>query len=559
MAGSKETPRQKMIGMMYLVLTCLLALNVSKDILKGFVTVNESLERTNASMKLSNEELLDAFRESLKEDKTAQGYYDNAMVSHQLTTEAITYLEQMKKKLIEITESVDKNVADTMRLRFVEKMDDYDTPTFQLIGSDESKPDNKPLSAKELRTKLTELHSKLTSMVDNMQKRKETELIKKEYLSLKTKIDIIKPVDPNEKENDLAITWELQNFYHLPLAAVITNLSKIESDIKNVETEMIGKFAAASSLKLIKINHFEAKVLAPTKYVRSGEMYNADIFLAGSSTNFNPNNMQVLIGAEYDSISKTLVKEGTPVSLMAGMGKYVVPTSGQGEQIVKGVIRVKNALDKFDYYPFEDKYIVAAPVSAVSADRMNVFYTGITNDVSITAAGVAPKDLIVKVNGNNALLTSVGNGKYSFSPVTTGTCEIAVYAKDQNGQLKLQGAPTKFRIKDLPTPFVKINDKYALGSLELRKLDLNVFNNLGADIPGFDLNVKYKVKSYSIAVIKDGIVADYPCPGSSLTAEAKGAIARTKPGSRIFVENIFAEGPDKKLRKLPDVFIKVKS
>ncbi|MGZ3931498.1 MAG: gliding motility protein GldM, partial [Bacteroidia bacterium] len=103
MAGSKETPRQKMVGMMYLVLTCLLALNVSKDILKGFVTVNESLEKTNRSMQQSNEELLKAFEAAAHDSKLAAQYYPKAVESRKLTQAAVGYIEDMKKKLIAIT------------------------------------------------------------------------------------------------------------------------------------------------------------------------------------------------------------------------------------------------------------------------------------------------------------------------------------------------------------------------------------------------------------------------------------------------------------------------
>ena len=132
MAGMKETPRQKMISMMYLVLTCLLALNVSKDILKGFVTVNESLEKTNKGMSLSNEQMLVAFEKAAKEKASAKSYYEKAVEGRKLTMATVTYIDLMKKKLIEITEKVDKNVADTMQLRFVDKMDDYDIMLFLL-------------------------------------------------------------------------------------------------------------------------------------------------------------------------------------------------------------------------------------------------------------------------------------------------------------------------------------------------------------------------------------------------------------------------------------------
>jgi len=150
--------------MMYLVLTCLLALNVSRDILKGFVTVNESLEKSNNSLKASNEQMLEVFKKAADETQSAKGYYVKAMESRKLTSDAIVYIEKMKKKLIEVTEKVDWNVADTMQLKFVDKMDDFDTPTYQLIGSDETNLTNGEFSARELRSKLENLQSHLQTI-----------------------------------------------------------------------------------------------------------------------------------------------------------------------------------------------------------------------------------------------------------------------------------------------------------------------------------------------------------------------------------------------------------
>ena len=291
MSGARETPRQKMIGMMYLVLTCLLALNVSKDILKGFVTVNESLEKTNKGINLNNEQMLVAFEKAAKEKTSAKGYYEKAIESRKLTLEATAYIEQLKKKLIEITEKVNPFEADTMHLRFVEKLEEYDIPTFQLIGSDESNPASNQFSAKELRGKLNDLHDKLLAIVENMHNGKNAKLPEGDYLSLKTKIGMLKPVDSNEMQDDLKMTWELQNFYNLPLAAVITNLSKIQSDVKNLETEILNQFAAAAGKLVLNIDHFAAKVVAPSKYIRSGESYFADIILSASSSDFNKENM----------------------------------------------------------------------------------------------------------------------------------------------------------------------------------------------------------------------------------------------------------------------------
>lgn len=561
MAGMKETPRQKMIGMMYLVLTCLLALNVSKDILKGFVTVNESLEKTNKGVQLSNEKMLAEFQKIAEKKASAKAYYDKAIESRKLTMDAVAYIDKLKKKLIEISEEVDKDVADTMRLRSMEKLEEFDKPTFQLIGSDETNPVSKEYSAKELRGNLNTLCDKLDGIVEEMNKHTETKLPPADYISLKEKIKLMRPVDSNETIDDLKMTWELQNFYNLPVAAVITNLSKIQSDIKNLETEMINQFAAASGKQIVNFDAFSAKVVAPSKYIRSGENYSADIILSASSSDFNSENMQILIGAKYDTAAKKLINEGTPLMLSGGAGKFDVKTSGQGDQTLAGVIKFTNGKGETEYYPFEDKYTVAAPSSAVSADYMNVFYAGLPNALTISAAGVAPTNLVAKVNGNSAPLIPAGNGKYTIKPTTvgTGSCQIVVYSREANGQLKAQGPPATFRIKAIPTPFVKINGKYALGTFEMKKNELAALSAISADIPGFDLNAKFKIKSYKVVTMPNGIVSEDKCEGFNFSPAAKASVSKIKTGGRVFLEDIIASGPNGEQIPLGNVTIKIKS
>ncbi len=555
----KETPRQKMIGMMYLVLTCLLALNVSKDILKGFVTVNESLEKTNKGVQLSNEKMLAEFEKAARERASSRAYYDKAIESRKLTMDAVAYIDKLKKKLIEVTEEVNSSQADTMRLRFIEKLEEYDKPTFQLIGSDENNPESKEYSAKELRGKLNGLCDKLNGIVEDMNKHSATKLPPADYISLKEKIKILRPIDSNEMVDDLKMTWELQNFYNLPIAAVITNLSKIQSDVKNMETEIINQFAAASGKQMINFNSFSAKVVAPSKYIRSGENYLADIILSASSSDFNSENMQILVGAKYDTLSKKLISEGSPLMLSGGAGKFDVKTAAQGEQTLSGVIKFKNGKGETEYYPFEDKYTVAAPSSAVSADYMNVFYAGLPNAISISAAGVAPTNLVAKINGNPASLIPAGNGKYTIKPTTTGTCQIVVYSREANGQLKAQGPPSTFRIKAIPTPFVKINGKYALGTYEMKKNELASLSAISADIPGFDLNAKFKIKSYKVVTLPNGIVSEDKCEGFNFSSAAKASVSKIKTGGRVFLEDIIAVGPNGEQIPLGNVTIKIKS
>ena len=91
--GGKESPRSKMIGLMYLVLTALLAMNVSKDILKAFVTVNDNLVRTNENFNNNTTRVLKAFDEAAKSNPSALPYLEKAKEVNKLTKEV--YLKSL--------------------------------------------------------------------------------------------------------------------------------------------------------------------------------------------------------------------------------------------------------------------------------------------------------------------------------------------------------------------------------------------------------------------------------------------------------------------------------
>lgn len=128
-----------------------------------------------------------------------------------------------------------------------------------MIGPDETNPKDGDMTAKDLRKRLNGLHDKLISMVDAMQKEKTTQFLPDDYKALKEKIGTLKVVDPTETEDGAKQTWEIFNFYHLPLAGVVTNLSQMQSDLKNVESEIVSQFSGASGKISIKFNQLSER------------------------------------------------------------------------------------------------------------------------------------------------------------------------------------------------------------------------------------------------------------------------------------------------------------
>jgi gliding motility-associated protein GldM len=552
MAGGKETPRQKMIGMMYLVLTALLAMNVSKDILKAFVTVNESLERSNSNFSESSVRLMQAFEAAQKEEPTAAPYYARAVEAHKLTQQLYEHMEKLKHVII--ADVYGDAGGDTLRLRYLEAKDDYDKPTHKLIGDDETKPVNGAFTAAELREKIEQTREKLLALVKGMQAQKNTDLMQADYEALIKKIDNLKPSANGETEDGVPVSWEVLNFYHLPTAGVITNISKMQSDLKNLETELISQFSSAVSKKLVKFNRLNAEVVSETNYVQSGEKYNADIFLAASSTDFRPDNIQVIINpASYDTVAGT-VEGGTPVPLVNGVGK-LSEAKGVGEQKYQGVIRFRHPSGEFKVYPFERKYTVAPPAVAVSPEKMNVFYIGVDNPVAVSAAGVAPANLVVTASGGGIALVPNGSGKYIVkATVETKEAKINVGARTPEG-VKQQGSCT-FRVKRIPDPIANVGGKE--GTAEIRKIDAVGIGAVLAKVKGFEFEANFKVVSYDFTAIVKGQPVIFTGVGPAMSDDMKKALGKVSTGSKIFIDNVKAQGPDGTIRNIPGVTLKVR-
>mgnify|MGYP001546905823 CR=1 FL=1 len=555
MSSGKETPRQKMIGMMYLVLTALLALNVSKQILQGFVMVDESIGKSKNILNENNARVKKAFEAYVNDGNyEAKPYLLKSIETQKAIRVVDAYIDSMKLLVVQKTEGLDKK--DTSQLRFMDRLDDYDKPTHLLIGSDAANPIATKYSAKDLREKLTKLHTDLLALVDNMQKDSKTKLDAESISTLKQKLSNIKPVDRNVVNDGVKLNWELENFYHMPMAAVITNLDKIQADMKNVESEFLHVFAEASSKFVFKINKLSAKVISPSAYVLAGQPFKADIVLGASSTELTSERMKVLVGATVDPVTNKLSVPGNSVSIMDGMGKYETMTNATGQKNLNGVIVYKNPRGEDEYYPFDYAYTVAPPFTAVAADNMNIFYAGgINNPVTASCAGFSPADLKVTVNGCGAIATQTAAGKYVITVKSAGTCTVSVAAK-VNGAYQQQGPPKIFRVKDIPPPYLKLGGKLATSNLEFTKSEIKLIGGVGAESVGFMFPVNFVVTSFEVWVQGGG---NATCQGNNLSSQAKLALDNMRPGQVAYIDNIKVRKPDGSIISIPSAKLKIKS
>lgn len=532
MASAKDTPRQKMIGMMYLVLTCLLALNVSKDILDAFVIVNKGLENTNLNFTDNNETLYSMFDLAKTVDPVrVTPNWKKAQDVRKRSQELNDFIDKLQKELIAKTDGLEQSVADTIQMASIENKDDYNIPTNILIGNSE---DGSKGASRDLKNRLNEYRAQLSSYI-----------LLKDKSKIKLDINTDDPKFSEENEN-----WELYNFYDRPLVASLTILSKLKNDVKNAEATTVDYLWKEVDGETMKFDTIAAKVIPESNYVMLGEEYKAQVFLAAFNKTKNP---EVLVG-NYNEVSKSF--NGTPnaIPVERGLGNYVASADKEGIMTYSGTVKVVSSKGKEMIYPFKSEYIVARPALTVSAEAMNLVYRGLPNPISVSVPGIPNEKLTV--SATNGVLINKGNGKYEVKPGGDGIVTVNVMATLDNGEKRNMGSQT-LRIKRIPTPFAKFGDMTTSGSMDKNKMTTP--QGLIAYYADFGYAAIPKVISYKMSVIGSGnIVEEYPATSNMLTAAMKARLQKLKKNDRVIFEDIVGMGPDGLPVKLSALLVKVK-
>lgn len=531
MASGKETPRQKMIGMMYLVLTALLALNVSKDILDAFIVVNKGLENTNINFTEHNDQLYAAFDLAKSVDgKRVQSNWEKAQQVKKNSAELVTYIDGLQKTLVKETEGIDKSIADTLQMENIQGKDKYDTPTNIMIGDSE---DGSKGESRVLKNKLDSYRTLLTGFIEPSDRKK-----------VKVDINTDNPAHSEDNEN-----WEMYTFSHRPLVASLTVLTKIKNDVKNAEALTVDYLLKQVDEGNLKFDTVAAKVIAQSNYVLLGEEYKADLFIAAFNKTKNP---EIKVG-DYNEATKTF--SGTPenIHVERGLGKYAVQTTKEGIFNYSGVITMTSPKGKPVEFPFKSEYIVAKPALTVSADNMNVVYVGLENPISVSVPGIPNERLTVSVA--NGALKSNGNGKYMLTVPHEGKTDVNVFATMENGEKKNMGTMS-FRAKTIPKPIAKIGN--VVGDGKMSKNELMNILGVVAYYDNFNFNAVCKVVSFDISYPVNGTFTTKELKKNSLTPDEKTEMfSRLKRNDHVSFENIYVLGPDNKTVKISPVTIKI--
>jgi len=521
MAGYKETPRQKMIGMMYLVLTALLALNVSKQIMDAFIVVNESMEITNEnfSSKLDNTYSKFKIQYQLNPNKVGP-YWEKAQRAHALSDAMVKYIDSIKYIVIQRTDKLE-TLADAKKieLRNVERKDNYDIPTRFFIGSS---PDGSAGESRILKDKIIAYKKQMLDLVDP-----------KYRSTIKIGMDTDGPFyDRDGKKQN----WEMHNFYRTILAATVTILNKIEAEVYNGEFDVVNNLLSTITAEDWKFDEIQAKVIPKSSYVFLGEEYQAEILVAAYDTKQTPD-VRYVLGS--DTLTPSNFKNATSIPGTSGVVTLKLGGSSEGLKKFAGIIKIVSPLGDTMTFHFKDEFIVAKPALTISPTKMNVFYIGVDNPVAISVPGgperITPSISVGKIRpeGKDWVVYDLPKSSIREAVVTVS----AIFS----GKSKNMGAFT-FRLKTVPNPLAKIggkNEGFISKSLLLASPYL-----VPEMPPGFDFDLKFVVTSFTFVTEVSGDIIDRKVQGNRLSPEIVKMIQDGKKNKRIWFEDINVKGPD---------------
>ncbi|MBN2669794.1 MAG: gliding motility protein GldM [Bacteroidales bacterium] len=558
-ANCPETPRQKMIGMMYLFLTAMLALNVSKEILNAFVVVNNGLTTTNANYESKNAATMNAIAFAYEQDKQkVKPTYDAAGLVQKRAQEMFDYIANLKKEVINVTENrdnIDDAYGDTVSLMNVGAKDNYDAPTRYFMGM--STTDGTE-SADGIGGKAPEFRAELEKYVEDLKSAMKSAGVK----GIDNLGDLgVDTKDPEEKssEHPEENNWASSKFFHLPLAATVSILSQIQNSVRNAEATTLNKLLGNIGATDMKFDNLEARVVPKSTYVIQGGAYEADLFVAAWSSTTNP---KVIVGPadQLDTSDSLNIKfkpgaDTTIVPVIDGVGKYKVPASALGERKYASIIEVKNtSTGDVVSYPLKvgneyfTSYMVAKPAAVISPTKMNVFYIGVANPVSISVPGFAAESIQPSMSGGTIKPKNKSKGEYEVWVNSRGTASISVSATDDQGN-RVSFPKQEFRIKKVPDPVAEIAG-VSTGSIAASKLKMA--SGMKAAMENFDFEMTAVITGFTVSANIGGYEQSKKSNSYQFTSEQKSLIDKVKRGSRVTFESISCKvaGSTRKLRDM---------
>jgi gliding motility-associated protein GldM len=545
-----KEPRQLMINLMYLVLTAMLALNVSAEVINAFFKIDKGLKKTNEIVTKANEGVLESMEKAVEKRPDDKPLVQFAKDAQAITADFYKYVGDLKAEFEGLAGGVFYPIGgkpegmkgaetdDVSKHGKPVKYKDKDIPQRFFVDGNEApvgdepvyEPNGPKLKAEVLATKkkLEDLLKKAASSTIITEK-EVTDLISKLSLS----IDEDGPASADK-------TWSDYNFGHMPVAAIYPMITKFQSDAKNSEASVINFLASKIGGTVLEFDQFQPVAAAEKGYVISGDPFKADIFLSASSK----------------QASYSVRVNGSSLSVKDGVAKYSTGTSSTGEKTYKVDISLKNPFTgKSDNFSKSFKYEVGRRSVTVSADKMNVFYVGVTNPISVAAAGVSTNALKVSCSGGGCNMTKSSNGKYNIKVSQPGaTATITVSGGG------LQATRFEYRVKRIPDPVAIVGGGPTKRGGAMPAGTFRGQKGVAAILENFDFEARCNLQSFELTrQAKRADAVTEKQNGGTYRGRVATLVGMAKAGDTFYIDNIKARCPgDNAGRNIGSLVFKIK-
>lgn len=491
MASGKLSPRQKMINMMYLVLTAMLALNVSRDILKALTRLDDSLSKTVETVDSKNAEIYNEFAAAAASNPEKAGpWKKKADQVNKKADKLYKEIETMKKELVEVSGGKDENGVP-------KRLDALEPPANYLLNQGHGE---------DLKKRLNNFESEMLPLVQD-------------HPQIKQNIQSTFNTSP-QKIGDKKVDWEHASFEHFPLGAIIPFLTDLQAKVRNTESDVISVLKSNIGKSDLKFTGVRVVVDEKSSYVTEGGKYEAEVFLAAYDSTQTP---EIVVDGE--ALPESQIKNGR--------GVIERPANKVGKVTWGGQITIKQIGKDPKTYPIEEQSYTVAPQSVViSPTKMNVLYRGVKNPLEIGVPGVDPAKLQVSGPG-----VSGDNGDYVADVTkvkgTSISIKVGIQEEKDGKTVTRPAGEKKFRIKGLPpaigTIYTKSSGTFSKSAVSRAEVE--------AEFKDFPFDLPLAVTSFEVAI--PGFPPER-VDGNTMPQRAKQRINSLKPGQTISIRNIKA-------------------
>jgi gliding motility-associated protein GldM len=498
------SPRQKMINLMYVVLMAMLALNVSSDVLNGFSLVADSLTQTTENANSVNASIYSTFEQQMKANPAkVKVWYEKAQHVRSISDSIYNLTEELKVAIVKKSDGKNGDVTN------IKNREDLEASTQIMLAPRRGR-------GEELYNAINAYREEIVKMVTDDEKR---EIISS---NLSTEVPL--------KGKVLGKNWQEYMFENMPTAAAVTLLTKLQSDVRYAEGEILHNLIGNVDVKDIRVNELSAFVIPNSQTVVKGGKFSAQIIMAAVDTTRRPT---IYIGGKQ---------------IEDNNGFYETYCGSTGDFTLNGYIEMLNGSGETVKRDFSQKYTVVAPSATVSADIMNVLYAGFENPISVSVPGIPNNKISCSMTGGT--LERKGDGRFIAKPTDVGGESVITVTAQSEGRTQEMGK-FSFRVRKLPdpTPYIAYADGNGAENMYrgggLNKQVLMNTEGISAAIDDGLLNIAFKVISFE-TVFYDamGNAVPYKSNGANFSDQQKNQIRSLARNKRFYISNVHAVGPD---------------